>query len=429
MRVEQALQLMPELEVLEPLRALLLSASRTDERTRWASAGPYLTVGKRRIRAEDLRDRLDHSIGEVTAHLRELYLAVVEAMEARENGDDATAITAIRRAGGLEEEVGRLHQAKVWYETGLRLAAQLSDRGPELDLLRKLAALCRVLGVYAEAARHGQRSLALAESELDLNGMIAACEELGNITRAKGEWAGAEAWYERGLRLAAGGTSDGKRLGWLLLHLGDMARGRGDYLAAAELLARAREQMETLKDAAGMVRVLSAQGQADIARGRVAMAFGAYREALVWARREQEPAKAEVEIRIRLAELALDSGRWLEAEADLRHAEQIALAHRLPRQLVEVYTLLGRLSGRGGEETGFVFFEQALELCRTLELDAVLAADVLAAYGQFHAALGNPETSHAYLERAQETYEAAGQVLALERVRAEMAQLVPSGHR
>lgn len=405
MRVEQALRLIPDLEALGPLRALLLTMSRADERTRWASAGQYLTVGKRRIQADDLRDHLDELLGQVTAHLRALYGAVVEAIDAQERGEAVGAIRALQRAGETEERVGRFNQARAWYEVALAWAAQLSDRQPEIALLRALGALCRLIGSYAEAARFSQRSLALAEAEFDHDGVIAACEELGNITRAQGQMEGALAWYERGLRLD---SSTNARSGWLLLRLGDLARGRGDWVEAVELLGRARERLEAAGDARGMAEALSAQGQVDVSLGRLTTAFAAYREALTWARRGPEAANLEVDIRLRLAELALESGRWLEAETDLRLAEETTLAHGLYRRLVEIYMMMGRLSGRGGEETGFVFFEQALELCQALELDAQLAADVCTGYAQFHAALGNDEESRAYLERAEEYAEASG---------------------
>jgi tetratricopeptide (TPR) repeat protein len=419
-KIEQALRLIPNLEALAPLRAALLAVSRADERTRWASAGAYLTVGKRAVEAEALRERLDGLLGQVTSHLRGLYRAVVEAIELQTGGDATGAITALQQAGGLEARVGRFKQAEAWYEVALELAAELSDRGPELELLRIRAALSRTMGRYGDAARHCQRSLALAEAEFNHAAVIAACEELGNIHCAMGEPEGAQSWYERGLGM--NGTH-GVRSGWLLLRLGDIARERGDVLAATGLLDRARDHMQAGSDAAGMAQTLSAQGQVHIAQGHLTAAFTAYREALVWARQGPEPANLEVDIRMRLADLALESGRWLEAEADLRQAEQAALAHGLAHRLVEIYVRLGRLSGRGGEETGFVFFEQALELCRALELDSLLVADVCVAYGRFHGALGNLDSSRAYLERAGETYRVRGLTVGTERVHKELVQL------
>src|SRR5262249_42036710 len=260
-------------------------------------------------------------------------------------------------------------QAEAWYEVALVLAVELSDRKPEIELLRVRGALSRTLGQYAEAARHCQRSLALAEAEFNEGAVIDACEEMGNITRAMAEGARAQPWYERG---PSPNGALGVRTGWLLLRLGDLARGRGDVSAATGLLVRSREHMEAGGDSAGMAQALSAMGQVHITQGLLTAAFTAYREALAWARHGPEPANLEIDIRVRLAELAMESGRWLEAESDLRQAEQSALGAGLVQRLVEIYTLLGRLSGRGGEETGFVFFEQALELCRTLELDALL---------------------------------------------------------
>jgi len=419
-KVEQALRLLPNLEALAPLRAQLLAVSRADERTRWASAAAYLTVGKRAVEGATLRERLDGLVEQVSTHLRVLYRSVVDAIEAQEAGETHRAIAALQRAGVFEVRAGRYRQAEAWYEAALNLAAELSDRGAELELLRLRGALSLTLGQYAAAARDCQRSLALAEAEFNDSAVIAACEELGNIHRVMGESAGAQSWYERGLGL--NGTH-GVRSGWLLLRLGDLARERDDIRAATALLDRAREYMRAGADAAGMAQTLSAQGQVHIAQGHHAAALGCYREALVWARQGPEPANLEVDIRIRLSELALESGRWLEAEADLRQAEQAALAHGLTRSLVEIYTLLGRLSGREGEETGFVFFEQALELRAVLELDALVEADVCLAYSQFHSALGNVDASRAYLERAGETYQARGQASGAERVHRELSRL------
>ena len=72
MKVEQALRLLPNLEVLGPLRARLLAVSRADERSRWASAGPYLTVGKRAVEAAALRESLDTLVDQISTHLRVL---------------------------------------------------------------------------------------------------------------------------------------------------------------------------------------------------------------------------------------------------------------------------------------------------------------------------------------------------------------------
>src|SRR3989449_2463763 len=76
------------------------------------------------------------------------------------------------------------------------------DRRPEVQSVEALGWLALELGRHAEGARHFQRSLALAEGEFDQAGAIAACEGLGDAALWQGQWAGAQAWYSRGLRLA-----------------------------------------------------------------------------------------------------------------------------------------------------------------------------------------------------------------------------------
>ena len=422
LRVEQALGLLPDIEALAPLRALLFSASRPDERARWSSSGPYLTVGKRAVLPAELRQRMREVLEQVQGHLGALYAACVEALECQYSGDGARAVDALRGAGGLEEQAGRLAQAKAWYEAALVLAERLPDRPPEVELLRALGGVCHALSRYAEGGRYCQRALALAEAEFDQAGAIAACEGLGLLAAAQGEWAGAQAWYQRGLRLAEAAT-DVAHVGQLTYRLGELMRNRADFTAAAEYLARARERFEAAGDAAGLARTLDAQGQVEAQLGRHAAAQGAFREALAWRRRAPREADLEVAIRLHIADLAIDSERYLDAEEELRRAEQVAIAHNLGRLLIEIYTLMGALRGRQSEDTGFVFFEQAIELCRVYAASPATEARVYHEYGLFRSRLGSLEEARAYLEKALGIFESLGQVADLERVQAELQRM------
>src|SRR3989454_9639345 len=116
-----------------------------------------------------------------------------------------------------------------------------------------------------------------------------------------------------------------------------------------------------------MARVLNTQGQLEAQLGRHGAASIAYREALAWAQRAPRDPALELAIRLNLAELQLDAERFLEVDEELRRAEQVAIAGNLTRRLAQVYILMGRLRGRQQDETGFVFFEQAIELCKTVE--------------------------------------------------------------
>ena len=418
-RVEKALALLPELEALEPLRALLVSIARPDERTLWSSSGPYLTLGRRGVLPDELRRRMPQAFHRVAEHLQVLYKAYVEALEAQQRSDPAGAVAALVRAGRLEEEQGRLTQAQAWYEVALRVAETLQDRRPEVESLRALGYVCLAQGRYADGARHFQRSLALAEAEFDQAGATGACEGLGDASLAQGQWAGAQAWYNRGLRLADA-AGDAVLAGRLERQLGVLARKQGDLAAAGDLLRRARERCETAGASEEMARILNEQGRLDVQLGRYGPASAAYREALAWSQRGPRAAGLELSIRLNLAELDVETGRLLDADAELRRAEQVAIASNLMRRLVQVYTLMGRLRGAQGDETGFVFFEQAIELAKALDRSLVTEAQVYHAYGLFRGQLGQQDEARAYLERARELFDSLGESVERERVDAEL---------
>src|SRR5439155_794861 len=203
----------------------------------------------------------------------------------------------------------------------LRVAEALQDRRPEVEVLRALGYIGLALGEYAAGARQFQRSLALAEAEFDQAGATAASEGLGDVALAQGQWGGAQAWYSRGLRLAEA-ASDAPRAGRLERQLGVLARKQRDLAAAGDLLRRARERFEAAGLADEMAGVLNEQGRLDAHLGRYTAASAAYREALAWAQRAPRDARLELSIRLNLAELDLEAGRLLEAEAELRRAEQ-----------------------------------------------------------------------------------------------------------
>ena len=387
MRVEQALRLLPDLEALVPLRGLLLASARPDERLQWGSGGPYLTVGKHAVEPGELTRQMAPVLGMVTEHIGALYQAYVAALEAQERGEPTAAVTALLDAGRLEERARRLEQASAWYEVALTVAEGLTDRRPEVETLLALGNVCLAHGWYAEGARHYQRALVLAEAEFDQAGAIDACVGLGGVALERAEWAGAQAWYARALRLVETG-GDRLRMGRIAHQLGLLARRQGDLAGAGEHLRRARESLEALAAGREMAQVLDAQGQLDAALGRDAAAAAGYREALAWLRRGGRDVELDVTIRLHLAELLLESGRTLEAEEEMRRAEQVAIASNLAHRLVQIYALLGKLRGRQNDETGFVFFEQAIELCRTLGRPPVEEARVYHEYGLFRGRFG-----------------------------------------
>ncbi len=93
------------------------------------------------------------------------------------------------------------------------------------------------------------------------------------------------------------------------------------------------------------------------------------------------------------------------------------------RPLAQIYMLMGRLRGAQGDETGFVFFEQALELVKAVERSVATEAEVCHAYGLFRGRLGQQDEARAYLERARELFDSLGEAVERERVEAELRAL------
>jgi tetratricopeptide (TPR) repeat protein len=421
-RIEKALGLMPELEALDPLRALVVSLSQPDEHTLWSSSGPYLTLGKRGVQPDEVRRRMPQAFHRIVGHLQTLYREYVEALEAQQRGDAAGAVSALLRGGRAEESVVRFRQAQAWYDVALRVSQGLQDRRPEVESLRALGHTSLALGHNADGARHFQRALALAEGEFDQMGATAACEGLGAAALAQGQWAGAYAWYGRGLRLADA-AGDAVQAGRLERQLGVLARKQGDLASAGDLLRRARDRFESAGSTDELARVLNEQGLLEAQQGRPGPAAAAYREALAWSQRAARDPRLELSIRLNLAELDLDAGNLLDAEAELRRAEQVAIGGNAMLSLVQVYTLMGRLRGAQEDETGFVFFEQAIELARALEPSPTTEAQVYHAYGLFRSRLGQQDEARAYLERAREIFDSSGETVERERVDAELRAL------
>ena len=394
LRVEQALRLLPESAIVEPLRAMLVASSRS-ERAAWIGK-PCETVGKRLLDAFELRARVPSAVQRISEHLIALYGAAVDALEAEQQGDMAESVRALLRAGELEEGAGRRVQAQQWYLAALAIAEELRDRGPEIRALQHVGRVENASGHLERAARSFQRSLALAEAELDAEGAAYACHGLGEVARARSQWAGAESWFARGLNHAAGDPLLAARL---TSAIGETALVRGDEALAGERLLSARAAFESAGDQEGLIRALQAEARLAARQGRTDDALAALSAALDRLGDAPLAARLEIEIRLLSGELLLDAGRVPAAEDELRRGEELAIARDLPHLLARLYVDLGKARAARGDEDGFVFFEKALDLCGGSEPAPRIAADVWRNYADFWNSLGQPEEARACAER------------------------------
>jgi tetratricopeptide (TPR) repeat protein len=421
-KVGQALRILPALEAVFPLRSLLLASAHAAPQDAWGSGGPYLTIGKHDIDSAGLRLQFARSFRALSGHLSQLYNAFADAIELIDRGDDAGAVHRILDAGRREEAVGRFDQAQAWYRAAIQVAEPLQDHRPEIDALLTLGELSARVGLYRQSARMHQRALALAEAAFYSSAASAASAGLGAVATAAGDWRGAEAWYERALALAEA-EGDASRVATIHHAIGECFRRKGDLARATAELTLAHDSFEAIGQSQQLARVLVTEGLLLADRGARRRAAGTFREALAWLRAGPTDPALEVDVRLHLARLRIDEDRLLQAEDELRHSERLAIDYTLIGHLVEIYAAMGTVRGLQDDDSGFVFFEQAIQLLPMIGRSPVLEARLYHDYGAFMKRVGRTAEAHAHLDRARELFDSVGANSDLRKVEADLVQM------
>lgn len=418
LRVDQALDLLPDVDDLLPLRDALIGGSRADGERAWAASEAYLTVDTRLADPAALEAELPAVLARVQQRTEAVYRAVVAALRAAEAGDQAGAARALVQAGETEEAAGRLDAAERFFDRAAQLGRRPRDRRVEGLALRRLGRVARARGELDRSLALYRKGYEVAEAQRDAEGMLVACQGLGNVTAEQGRWEEAERWYRRGLELLAG-SPPSRPLWQLQSNLSAVALQAGRMEEGAQWLERARSTVNALGDDAGRVYVLNAEGVLRVARGEPAGAAEVLQEAL---RLGSTPAE-RARVMVNLAEALLLAGRVPESEGVLRELERLAVTHRLIPSLPYAYRGLGAVARARGDEEGFLFFEQALELCRETGLPAFELALTQREYAAWEADRGLLESAAARLREARDIFAGLGTLSELETTTAELARL------
>ena len=201
------------------------------------------------------------------------------------------------------------------------------------------------------------------------------------------------------------------------LALGRLWWAGGNLDAATEEIQHARASFEDLEEIDNLVRTLCVQAEIERDADRAADSEATYREALAWSYRANDSSGAAIQVHIGIARLRLHTGRPLDAEAEIRRAEQLAGSGGRLGWLVQIYTFLGTLSGLRKDHDGFVFFEQALEFSKTLQNSPVYEARICVEYGGYRYRMKEYADARALLGRARTFFAlvgAAGEVSVVE---------------
>lgn len=394
LKIDAALKAIPESDDLAPLREALLGASRADGGLAWAPAEEYATIDTRLADPAALERQIDALAERVRRRAESVMRHTVRALASLQRGDAAEAARHLVAAGEVEEGERRLHQAVHFYERALEIGRKPRDRRAEGLALRRLGRVARALGQWQLAARRYAASYEVCVAQRDEAGAVVACQGLGNVHVDQSRWSEARTWYLRGVERCPPRPPNVEYV-HLCVGLSVVERRLGDLPAAGEWLARGEEAAAALGDAGVMGYVDHGWGRLHLARGEAEQAEAAFRRAL---ERTLDPV-GRVAVLVGLSEPLLRLGRVREAMAAARDAEALALHAGAVARLPDVYRALGAAAGERGDHDGFVFYEQALEVCRDHGLPTFEEAATQHHYGRFEARQGD---THAAIDRMRE---------------------------
>jgi tetratricopeptide (TPR) repeat protein len=419
--VERALALVPDAEEFLPLTDAVIGSSKADREKVWARSSAYATLGKRVVDARELDALIPQIAERAQRRLQELFKLILAAIREQEAGNLAAAAAMLIHAGELEEGERRLDKAEKIYKMALEIARDLREKEPHILVLRRLGRVTRTAGRLKEAWEWYEQSYQLSMDQLDLAGQVIACQGLGNLCDDRGQRDLSRAWYQRGLTLARG--LDNPKLLWpFYTNLAVVARKNDELDKAEALLAEAHMLIAAAEDEAGMFFWYNGKGLILLERGDPAGAEEIYRQAL----EQSADPFWEMTIRVNLGQTLVKQGRLFEAEEEARCAEELAILNRFVPDLVDVYDLLGTIARCRCDEEGFVFYEQALEVCHEREMPQKTEAAIYHGYGLLHQVCGRRSEAIAYLDQAREIYSSLGLAPELSRVLRDMEDVPPA---
>ncbi|HEY6238271.1 MAG TPA: tetratricopeptide repeat protein, partial [Thermoplasmata archaeon] len=225
--------------------------------------------------------------------------------------------------------------------------AQREDREVALETVRRANVLGMIPGRFEEAVGDYHRVIATLLERGDKGEAAYAQIYLGVVLSQHGRnEEGLEAL--RTAKELAEAAHDPRRLGWSMFNIADLERERGHLDIAAESNGRARELLERIGDRYGLVQTYIIEGKIRLQAGELDAAHIALLEGYRLVRELNVPAD-EVEVLLRLAELALARADRPQAETRLAELDRLGI-ERLRPDLVADYRRLRERVGPGGDD-------------------------------------------------------------------------------
>jgi tetratricopeptide (TPR) repeat protein len=322
-----------------------------------------------------------------------LYSGIEVLLHAAAADDNAGMVGALMEMGEAAEAAEDTKQAAACYSLAASAGAPLTDRSGLVLALRRLARARVAAGEMEEARRLYRASVAQAEAIEDAQSRAIGFTGMGNALSFQGRWREAGEHYALALQVSSDG--DARLRAQIHSNLAMVARelGRGEDAGRWLELARTAWSDFTDEDRSNWHNLA---GLLSLSNGSLDEAESHFTSALALAADNFTAAM----VLDNLAELALRRGRYEDAEAVARRAEQHALRAGSPRALAEIYTRLGAICDARQDANGVTFFEKALELASRHEYPRLEAA-ACAAYAAFRGRLGDTDEARAYEARGQ----------------------------
>lgn len=423
LQLKFALQTLPDVGGLLPMREALIAASRTDLENYWAESGEYATLDRRVADLDELEAQLPSIIERTMEQIERMYRHALLSMRALERGDWGEAARELVHSGEVAEAARLLEEAGRYYARAVELGRKPRDRQVEGLAHRRLGRVARARGDWMRALDEYRSGLEIAEAVGDAAGAVVACQGLGNIHVDQGRWAKAREWYLRGVETLQDQSSS------VFLHLCNamsvVERRLGRLEDSERWLLRGEAVAAQMTDDPVI-------GYVEHGRARLLIAQQQWREAETLLKRtlsRKLDPDARISSLLSLADLAQEQDRAAEAERLVREAEELAIVHSVFPYLPSVYRALGRLAQRRLDPDGFVFFEQALSLIRAESLPPAEEAAALLDYARYEITLGELEPARVRLELASEIFRSIGAELETREVMVELDRLGDDSRR
>jgi predicted ATPase len=250
-------------EVLPSLGRVLAMQGRMAEAQQRLDSGLAIAVERRdpelECRVRQVRAQLAHSIGKPDVARAELALALTLA---RASGDRRRLGRVLCDLGKVCADAGPLEDARTYYDQALGAARATGDRSNECVLLCNLGLVLQLEGRWNDARDTELAALALARELGHMRVEPTILCNLGIVSERLGDETAARAHLDAGHAIALD-IGDVRSEGLCLGYLGALHARRRRFAEARDHLARAREKLAAMDDAAsvGIVDCLRAEAE------------------------------------------------------------------------------------------------------------------------------------------------------------------------